>query len=145
MRRSIVRELSPWAKRSTGRQQHREMYAAYITSAQWWQRRHRWVEEQRTRMPADHSITCLGCHRLWRLGRDDLHHITYERLGAEAHEDLWPMCRQCHTDVHDVLDSTKSWRRLPRAQANRLALSCVMDSNHPERRMRASSALSKFL
>ena len=54
-----------------------------------------------------------------------MHHASYDRLGNEAHEDLWPLCRPCHTNLHDVLDSTKSWRKLSRLVANTHALSIV--------------------
>jgi hypothetical protein len=30
----------------------------------------------------------------------DLHHLTYERIGAEEMEDLVALCRTCHQDVH---------------------------------------------
>ncbi|MFF8819121.1 HNH endonuclease [Leucobacter sp. NPDC015123] len=59
-------------------------------------------------MPAGGTIVCLGCGKPWKLKQDDLHHITYDRLGAEEHEDLWPLCRGCHTLIHDLLTSTKT-------------------------------------
>lgn len=33
-----------------------------------------------------------------------LHHVTYERLGAERLEDLRPLCQTCHTLLHQLVD-----------------------------------------
>lgn len=117
-----MREVSPWAVRSKGREQHRAFYAAYITSADWYRRRVKWAAEE-AEFIAPATIVCIGgCGRDWGLSRDDMHHCSYDRLGDEAHQDLWPMCRSCHTHLHEILDSTKSWRKLPRRLANDLAL-----------------------
>lgn len=32
----------------------------------------------------------------------DLHHMTYERIGAERLADLLPLCRRCHAMVHEL-------------------------------------------
>lgn len=122
-----VRELSPWATRSGGRQVRRDWYAAYITSAEWYRRRVRWVEEETQLIPAGAGIDCLGCLKPWVLARDDLHHVDYARLGAEAHEDLWPLCRNCHTALHELMRSTSTWRKLPRRIANTVALAYLQD------------------
>jgi hypothetical protein len=34
----------------------------------------------------------------------DLHHLTYERLGYEDHNDLVFLCRGCHVKVHQLVD-----------------------------------------
>ncbi len=125
--RTGMRELSPWAKRSNGREAHRAFYASYMRSPAWWQRRHRWVEEESVLLQSGQSINCAGCGEPWRLSRDDLHHVSYDRLGAEHHDDLWPMCRHCHTALHDLLASTPSWRKLSRELANQLALGVLLD------------------
>jgi len=59
---------------------------------------------------------CAACGTPWTL-RDDLHHATYERLGAEAHDDLVPMCRACHEALHFILERSRSWLALPRPVA----------------------------
>ena len=116
-----MRELSPWARKSQGRDAHRAVYAGYIVSPKWFARRARWEKDELARTAG--PVTCVGgCGRPWRLNADDLHHCSYDRLGDEYHEDLWPMCRSCHTELHQVLDSSKSWRKLNRASANRQAL-----------------------
>lgn len=126
-----MRELQPWARKSQGRDQHRARYAAYITSAAWYQRRDEWARDEAARL-APAPIRCRGgCGREWSVERDDLHHCDYTRLGAEAHEDLWGMCRHCHTALHDVLDSSRSWRRLTRPNADLLALAIVQGRSGP--------------
>ena len=47
------------------------------------------------------------------------------RLGHEAHGDLTPLCRACHREVHRVLESDRSWRRLDRAQATDLIVAAL--------------------
>ncbi len=32
----------------------------------------------------------------------DVHHLTYDRLGYEAPEDLQVLCRPCHSSVHNI-------------------------------------------
>jgi 5-methylcytosine-specific restriction endonuclease McrA len=118
-----MRELSPWATRSQRRDAHRARYAAYITSPEWYQRRESWALEEVRR--STELIRCVGCRKRWNLHRDDLHHLSYERLGNEAHEDLWPMCRTCHNRLHDLIESTKSWRKLSRRLANQRGLEVV--------------------
>lgn len=116
-----MRELNPWAVRSRGRELHRAKYAAYIQSEQWFARREAWAAAEVDKNPSV-DLTCLGCGNAWSLGRDDLHHIDYTRLGHESDSDLWPLCRSCHDHIHLLLDSTRSWRRLNMRQANFLAL-----------------------
>lgn len=120
-----MRELPSWAIKSQGRDQWRAYYATYIKSAEWHRRRVTWFEEEAS-LVHPNAVTCLGgCGKEWRLRRDDLHHCSYDRLGHEAHEDLWPLCRNCHDHVHQLLDSSKSWRKLPYRFANQQALAVV--------------------
>lgn len=128
-KRRAVRELGPWAVRSQRRENWRQFYARYISSAEWRERRRRWAEEEATRSP-DGTVWCRGsCGKQWRAGKDDLHHCSYDRLGEESHDDLWPLCRSCHDLVHEVMDSTRSWRRLPKRVANEQALAYVINKN----------------
>jgi hypothetical protein len=46
-----------------------------------------------------------------------LHHLTYQRLGAEDPEDLLPLCARHHGSLHRALDASPSWRRMGRAAA----------------------------
>lgn len=143
-----MRELKPNAKRSKGRDVHRAKYEAYIGSPEWFRRREVWDEAERARLGCE-ELHCAGCKREWTLKRGDLHHITYERLGQESHEDLWAVCRQCHDRLHELMDSSKSWRKLPRTLANEFALSVLRGEHSGEssqqRRRRAVEGLQYYL
>lgn len=115
-----MRKLRPNQQRSVGRDAHRALYADYMASPAWWERRREWerTELESTGFP---NVLCVACGLKWTL-RDDLHHIDYDRLGNEAHEDLWPMHRVCHTRLHQLIESSKSWRNMRRRFANVQAL-----------------------
>jgi hypothetical protein len=42
------------------------------------------------------------CERCKVGKRDDVHHLTYERLGAEQDGDLIGVCRECHEFLHGL-------------------------------------------
>ena len=88
-----------------------------MASQQWFALRERWAADWAARDGTEPH--CLICGAEWSLC-DDLHHRTYERLGREADRDLIPLCRSCHSALHRVLESDRSWRRLNRAQATDL-------------------------
>lgn len=94
----------------------RKFYDGYMSSPAWWSFRRDWFAWAQSHG----DVVCLGCARKWTL-RDDLHHVTYERLSAEKFEDLWPLCRACHEFVHEVIDR-REWRRVGRIQAHQAAL-----------------------
>ena len=71
-------------------------YHEYINSPAWFERR-------RVHFRANDANTrCFVCN--WH-GKSSLHvhHITYDRLGSEAPEDLVSLCRNCHAVVHDMV------------------------------------------
>jgi 5-methylcytosine-specific restriction endonuclease McrA len=104
---------SRWSRRRVAR---RARYAHYIQSRAWWRARADWYATH-TADPARGQPHCAGCAAPWLLDRDDLHHTTYHRLGHERSADLIPMCRACHSRLHDVWDTSPAWRKLGRAQA----------------------------
>jgi hypothetical protein len=108
---------------SLRRLQRRLAYRDYMTSFAWLARRERWVAEWTARHGTEPC--CLACGGPWSLARDDLHHRSYARLGHEAHGDLTPLCRACHREVHRILESDRSWRRLDRAQATDLIVAAL--------------------
>ena len=122
-----MRELRPGQIRSRGRDEHRERYAAYMRSPAWFRRRNRWVEEESARVAPSPVFCHGGCGRQWAVSRDDLHHCSYDRLGDEQHADLWAMCRSCHDQIHALMDSAKSWRKLPLRLRNEQALAVIRD------------------
>lgn len=143
-----MRELKPNAKRSKGRDAHRAKYAAYIVSSEWFRRREVWAETERARLGCE-QLHCTGCKQAWTLNRGHLHHITYDRLEHEAHDDLWAVCGECHDRLHELMDSTKSWRKLPSTLANEFALSALRGEhsgeNSKQRRRRAVEGLQYYL
>lgn len=94
----------------------RALYDAYMSSPAWYQRRMAWIRRQ----PDPQQIRCVICHKLWS-SRDDLHHITYVRLGNEQYADLVPVHRACHEMIHALL-RTRVYRRLERRTANEMIL-----------------------
>jgi hypothetical protein len=63
---------------------------------------------------------CVVCGKAWTLSKGDLHHRSYERLGAEQWSDVLPMDRACHDRLHAIYESNPAWRRLGRARATDL-------------------------
>lgn len=105
---------------SRGRAIRREGYEAYKRSPRWLARRRLWAEEWSRRAATSRggaAPQCLVCGRLWTLRDGDLHHVTYERLGAETFEDLVALCRPHHEALHQLFDASAEWRRLGRLQA----------------------------
>ncbi len=116
-----MREANRLHERSRARFRYRAKYANYMGSAAWFRRRERWVREYAQKFGADSPIVCAGCGREWCLD-DDLHHCSYRRLGAERFEDLWPMCRSCHDGIHQIMDSSRSFKKLSFEQRSVTAL-----------------------
>jgi hypothetical protein len=112
-----MRPLRPRARRDARRAAYRRRYAEYIASPAWWRRRERWYHDEVT--ATGRPPQCAVCDKEWTLTSGDLHHATYDDLGREQHRDLVPMCRTCHERLHQILDRSKHWRKLPRAVATR--------------------------
>lgn len=62
-----------------------ENYAEYLHSSHWQEVRRRW----RTSSYLQACAQCGDPHY-------ELHHLTYERIGHEDLQDLWPLCRRHH-------------------------------------------------
>lgn len=73
-------------------------YDDYLRSWHWRQTRARWAE----------STYLKGC-ALCGAPDYELHHTTYSRLGREALEDLWPLCRTHHQAAEDALTHHNIW------------------------------------
>jgi 5-methylcytosine-specific restriction endonuclease McrA len=100
---------------SADRVARRTVYAAYMNSKAWQDKRRDWYARWVTLTGS--PPVCLVCGRRWSLRSGHLHHLTYQRLGAEEPADLWPLCGRDHARLHAVLDASPSWRRLGRAAA----------------------------
>ncbi len=66
-----------------------DSYAEYLASPHWQEFKQRYREEYG-------AVRCASCHD----PKYELHHKTYDRLGAERISDVIPLCRQCHEVVH---------------------------------------------
>ena len=66
-------------------------YRAYIRSSKWQEIRQRALNRAGNR-----------CEKCQAVGRLDVHHLTYDRLGSELLEDLLVVCEACHK-VEDSL------------------------------------------
>lgn len=86
---------------------HESARREYMTSPAWYARRDRWFALERKHRG---QVTCPWCANIVT-ERDDMHHTTYKRLGAEQHTDLIAMHRECHRKLHDYLDAYPARRR----------------------------------
>lgn len=66
-------------------------YSDYLASPLWARNKERWYREHGKRPQ------CFICRKRSSL---HLHHCTYERLGAEQHDDMVILCAGCHLEVH---------------------------------------------
>lgn len=94
----------------------RAVYQSYLASRAWRDRRRAWYAAWLTK--AGTPPTCLVSDHQWSPKTGHLHHLTYVRIGNEDDTDLVPLCARDHRRLHDVLESSPSWRRLGRAQAS---------------------------
>lgn len=86
-------------------------YKQYLGSEHWEELKEQY---RRSRLPQK----CLVCFS----PNVDLHHKSYRRLGAERTEDLVPLCRDHHDELHDRgLDFWTGPRRLLGERRARLA------------------------
>jgi 5-methylcytosine-specific restriction endonuclease McrA len=72
-------------------------YSEYITSSTWRDSTARRAELAAAR------FRCRLCNRTNAEASLEVHHRTYERLGAEEASDLTTLCRECHVVVTDLL------------------------------------------
>src|SRR5690606_26359580 len=80
-------------------EQARDEYNRYMRTDEWRAKR----EKVLTRA----NGTCEGCGE--RVATE-VHHLTYERLGAEMLFDLVAVCSDCHMTIHQPPPSNRSTR-----------------------------------
>ena len=68
----------------------RYRYDQYLRSQQW--------DLIRRQVRTKYKDTCQEC---FKAGKVEVHHKTYERIGAEHLDDLVALCRTCHKALHD--------------------------------------------
>jgi 5-methylcytosine-specific restriction endonuclease McrA len=69
-----------------------DRYNLYLRSSAWRQRRAGVIAREKV------CQLCQGSERL------EVHHITYNRVGAEEIDDLRLLCRRCHKDIESSGD-----------------------------------------
>ena len=85
-------ELDAIANAAANRQQpaRRSAYADYLASSEW--------AERRALVMRRCGGVCEGCRKA---GADDVHHLTYQHIGAEFLFELVGLCRGCHDRWHE--------------------------------------------
>lgn len=77
----------PWRTRSIDVDGDVLAYSEYIQSTAWDRRRHEYFTKH------GRACACCGAHA------QELHHLTYDRIGRELDDDLMGLCKSCHQDV----------------------------------------------
>lgn len=99
-----------------------------MASPQWQQRRQAWLRAWTAR--TGRSPMCAICGASWDLSSGDLHHRSYQRLGAESDRDLIPLCRRpCHDRLHEILEAHPAWLRLGREAATDVIIARLRTRN----------------
>ena len=104
-------------------------YADYITSPAWYARRRKWWDVHEDRTGTRIMLCPGGCGTQVNERDDDMHHMSYDRLGDELHTDLLPLCRRCHETVHMLIENSPNWRKMDRAQATTAVLNLIRFTN----------------
>jgi hypothetical protein len=89
-------------------------------SHEWMEWRRRWYAQWLAHYGRE--PVCAVCANVWTVTNGDLHHRSYDRLGAEGWADVSPLCRRCHDCLHVIYESNPLWRRLGRARATDLII-----------------------
>jgi hypothetical protein len=96
-------------------------YIKYLKSAAWGRLRSSIIKA---------DTVCASCKCMASKNNPlDLHHLTYERFGAELPDDLEVVCRKCHDLIHK-LAKAKRYVPLPIATAmviEETSMHCVAD------------------
>jgi 5-methylcytosine-specific restriction endonuclease McrA len=80
----------------------RPSYARYLRSDHW--------QDIRRRVLQRANGFCEGC---WQRRATQVHHLTYEHIGAEFLWELVAICAACHARVHDKLPQPRARKEPP--------------------------------
>lgn len=86
------------ARRLTGMRWPKSLYLAYLRSKAWQAKRQKVIRRAKYR--------CERCG-IWAGNHFEVHHKTYDNLGAEPLEDLEALCRYCHKVEHGYISVEK--------------------------------------
>ena len=106
-------------------------YRDYLRSSQWGFRRVRWFRDCRAR---GFEPACQVCQiTLTEAGTLDLHHVSYAGVtwdehmqrwkAQEADDELMPMCREHHQQLHQMMDGRKEFYGWDRRRATVVIIS----------------------
>jgi len=89
----LARTKADWSARSKVQaDEMRKAYGSYIASDQWKEKRAAVIERANGR-----------CEKCKKVEAEQVHHMTYERLGDEMLVDLIALCGPCHMAMHDIV------------------------------------------
>lgn len=101
-----MRRVRAHAVVSQKRARRRSQYSEYMASAAWRVRRQEWIAREEA--VSGGPVVCAVCGtEEW----DDLHHLTYDRMGHELHADMVALCRRDHDYMHRAYDAGR-WRHI---------------------------------
>ena len=126
-----MREPRPGIAWSRQRLRRRAAYVTWMTSAAWLAHRRQWHAAWVAHY--GEPPRCVSCGEPWALRHGDLHHRTYDHLGAERFAELVPLCRPCHARLHRVIESSPAWRKLARPRAADAAIALLRRHAHGAR------------
>jgi hypothetical protein len=98
----------------------------------WAQGKQAWRNEERRRS-LDGTIRCAlcGCD-CDELDQGDLHHVTYARLGREAHSDMVALCLSHSVMVDRIFAGEPGWKNYQdRADATRTIIKMLSGTTEP--------------
>lgn len=119
-------------------------YRRYLRSQQWGFRRVRWFRECRAK---GYEPACQVCgETLADVESLDLHHVSYEGVSwsetkqqwvaREAHEDLMPLCRNHHRELHRIMDGRKEFYGWNRRRASVVIIARLINRNQHRKQSR---------
>lgn len=82
------------------------------------------------------------CEECGKGGRLDVHHLTYERLGAEDPADLRALCRGCHDRAHAIAPRAPQQRKPKPSDYERALRRLKQERATFERKIRGKPARS---
>jgi 5-methylcytosine-specific restriction endonuclease McrA len=84
--------------RTQNKHKWRAMYDSYMLSREW-------SEKRRAVIARDNGV----CQRCEDAAIEQVHHLTYERIGNERLDDLIGLCAACHAIAHGEIIDLDEW------------------------------------
>ena len=81
-------------------------YKEYLRSKHWE------LFKKRYKLSKMYTGKCFICSKHYGRTGENLHHITYKRVGHELLTDIVSLCRVCHRNVHKALKNGITWNEI---------------------------------